>query len=77
MLGHSIDFHQESNCLDDVQPDDVICAKNRCQIQVDFFSSYKLGDDRCNRFVSGPTFCPTGPNGQFQVSAIENLVCKG
>jgi len=53
VLGHNIDFHQESNCMNNVQPDDVICAKNRC-----------------NRFVSGPTFCPTGPNGQFQLVSL-------
>ena len=22
---------------------------------------------RCNRFVKGPAFCPSGPEGQFQV----------
>ena len=38
VLGHNIDFHQESNCMNNVQPDDVICAKNRCQIQVSIFS---------------------------------------
>lgn len=53
VLGHNIEFHHESNCMNDVQPDDVICAKNRC-----------------NRFVSGPTFCPTGPNGQFQLVSL-------
>merc|ERR1719234_1121507 len=39
--------------MNDGQPDNVICAKNRC-----------------NRFVSGPTFCPTGPNGQFQLVSL-------
>ena len=42
VLGHNVDFHQESDCVDDVQPDNVICAKNRCRPQIVIFHSLTL-----------------------------------
>jgi len=34
------------------------------------FSDSLCADTRCNRFVQGPTFCPSGAQGQFQVVSL-------
>jgi len=59
VLGHSIKFLPVSSCLKPAVPDrDLDVPRMLC------------ADTRCNRFVQGPTFCPSGPRGQFQVVSL-------
>ena len=59
VLGHNVDFHRESDCVDNVQPDNVICAKNRCQPQIVIFHSLTL--------VAGVTGSSVDPHSVQQV----------
>jgi len=57
VLGHNIRFHQESTCLKAAVPEADSLGPE----------SMVCAETRCNRFVKGPVFCPSGPEGQFQV----------
>jgi len=60
VLGHSITFLPGSSCLEPAVP----------QSRTSSVSKILCANTRCNRFVQGPIFCPSGPSGQFQVVSL-------